>query len=430
MPANHGQAPKFKDTVYYSEYMHASRRRGTGVGFSRRDTRDERRHRHKTAGVRDKLFARLGFFRSRSKGHTTHDSMCHSACEFTRADDEVTGTAKATVFTQGFSHETFITVEKIRHDAELQRQGLATAKCVMDPARLVMHERKSAHRSESLVRGLSRNGASPRKSTRELLSEQRRERAAVARSEETSVRLQLVFDGIAASGTHVWHLGEALQLEEDDVHLVSDGFHLRDVVDAAKKGDLRTRRGWIARVLRARTAAQHAIRNAVGTDNEIHGVDLQNCIMMSDVMASFGIKGIGATLHEVEVLWEGMLHDLGLPKHHPILTFTNFYRWQVKRSRQLLDPQSKLLLVHVLERDAFVDEFRYWDPMMDRLVELLDTAAERRYFKQQRGGVAAAPAAALAGCGCGGGLRLESSHHPRSDFVVAWEKKDQGFSCV
>ena len=157
MPANHGQAPKFKDTVYYSEYMHASRRRGTGVVFSRRDTRDERRpHRHKTAGVRDKLFARLGFFRSRSKGHTTHDSMCHSACEFTRADDEVTGTAKATVFTQGFSHETFITVEKIRHDAELQRQGLATAKCVMDPARLVMHERKSAHRSESLVRGLAR----------------------------------------------------------------------------------------------------------------------------------------------------------------------------------------------------------------------------------------------------------------------------------
>ncbi|KAH8051895.1 sulfate adenylyltransferase [Aureococcus anophagefferens] len=112
MPASHGQAPKFKDTVYYSEYMHA----------------------HKTAGVRDKLFARLGFFRSRSKGHTTHDSMCHSACEFTRADDE------------------------------------------------------------------------------------------------------------------------------------------------------------------------HAIRNAVGTDHEIHGVDLQNCIMMSDVMASFGIKGIGATLHEVEVM--------------------------------------------------------------------------------------------------------------------------------
>ena len=33
MPANHGQAPKFKDTVYYSEYMHASRRRGTGVVF-------------------------------------------------------------------------------------------------------------------------------------------------------------------------------------------------------------------------------------------------------------------------------------------------------------------------------------------------------------------------------------------------------------
>ena len=41
-------------------------------------------------------------------------------------------------------------------------------------------------------------------------------------------------------------------VEEDDVDLVSDGFHLRDVVDAAKKGDLRTRRGWIARVLRAR----------------------------------------------------------------------------------------------------------------------------------------------------------------------------------
>ncbi|KAH8054067.1 sulfate adenylyltransferase [Aureococcus anophagefferens] len=195
--------------------------------------------------------------------------MCHSACEFTRADDE----------------------------------GLATAKCVMDPARLVMHERKSAHRSESLVRGLSRRRREPRKSTRELLSEQRRERAAVARSEETSVRLQLVFDGIAASGRRLAP-GEALQLEEDDVHLVSDGFHLRDVVDAAKKGDLRTRRGWIARVLRARTAAQHAIRNAVGTDHEIHGVDLQNCIMMSDVMASFGIKGIGATLHEVEVLWE------------------------------------------------------------------------------------------------------------------------------
>ena len=40
MPANHGQAPKFKDTVYYSEYMHASRRRGTHPLFLRTGTRE------------------------------------------------------------------------------------------------------------------------------------------------------------------------------------------------------------------------------------------------------------------------------------------------------------------------------------------------------------------------------------------------------
>ena len=108
-----------------------------------------------------------------------------------------------------------------------------------------------------------------------------------------------------------------------------------------------------------------------------------------------------------------------------ILTFADFYDWQVARNRQLLDDHSHVLLVHILERHCFPQEFKYWAPMLDRAVELLDDEAEKRYFKHHPHATHAKPDA-LHACGCGnpGARHVEYSHHHlRSQFVIDHKSK-------
>lgn len=183
--------------------------------------------------------------------------------------------------------------------------------------------------------------------------------------------------------------------------------------------------GWLHHVNATRTRIQQHIRNAVGTPEEVDAADFQNCITMSDLMASFGVCGVRLSLHETEVLWHGLVQDCGYRKHYPILTFADFYDWQVARNRQLLDDHSHVLLVHILERHCFPQEFKYWAPMLDRAVELLDDEAEKRYFKHHPHATHAKPDA-LHACGCGnpGARHVEYSHHHlRSQFVIDHKSK-------
>ena len=84
-------------------------------------------------------------------------------------------------------------------------------------------------------------------------------------------------------------------------------------------------------------------------------------------------------------------------------------------------------MIAVLDADCFVAQFRYWEPLLDRLVEFLDDQAEERYFKHHPAATHAG-ADAFASCGCGNlGARHfeESRHHDRSAEVAAWKLKRQ-----
>ena len=283
----------------------------------------------------------------------------------------------------------------------------------MDPANIVMHK-------SSIVE--HKRDRSPRSTEKK------------AQRNHLEKRLGLIFEQIVAMARSAAAMAQGMHIHEyndsiDDERAENHEIHMSTVSTMAV--DLRdsTLRGWLFQVDRARTMAAHQIRNAVGTEDAISRADLQNCITMSDLLAALYMKGARLSTHEVELLWAGMQHDLGLKKKRPILTFSDFYRWMVHYHPELRDDSSRTMLVHVLEQDAFVDHFKWWEPMLDRVSALLDSAAERRFFKQK--GLQPGDESSLAvSCGCGP-RAVESTHHPRSDFLKTWEKQhDTSYTCA
>lgn len=80
----------------------------------------------KKESLRDKIYSLLGLGRAYSKGTVLHGAMCAAATDYSSAKAYDTyGTKTRTIFTEGFSHSSFLTIQDIRASQEKQRLGVA-----------------------------------------------------------------------------------------------------------------------------------------------------------------------------------------------------------------------------------------------------------------------------------------------------------------
>ena len=102
-------------------------------------------------------------------------------------------------------------------------------------------------------------------------------------------------------------------------------------------------------------------------------------------------KGVALVDDDLALLWTAVLDDCG--SVGDAVSWDEWRGWLFEKHALLGDAAARLLLVRALDEVAFVREFRWWEPLLERLDEangILPPPATR------------ADAAPAAYCSCGG----------------------------